>query len=104
MRQLAAAMPGADQRLTDLVSQLTIPSHEFLSRWKRHPVRTCTSGVKQLHHPTAGPLDLAFETLTLPAPSGQRLIAYMPEAGSASVRAPHLLTRTGPVMPRCAQR
>ncbi|WP_242625663.1 hypothetical protein [Streptomyces sp. BK022] len=47
-------------------------------------------------HPTAGPLDLTFETLTLPSPAGQRVITYTAEPGSASERALRLLVRTGP--------
>ncbi|MFJ3661084.1 helix-turn-helix transcriptional regulator [Streptomyces sp. NPDC090119] len=107
LRQVTARHPD-DQRLTDLVGRLTIHSDEFTSHWKRHPVRTCTSGVKHLHHPTAGPLDLTFETLTLPAPSGQRLITYTAEADSPSERALRLLLQTKPsappLTPRSAER
>ncbi|MFI9394661.1 hypothetical protein ACIG53_27710 [Streptomyces bauhiniae] len=75
---------------------------------KRHPVRTCTSGTKHLHHPTAGPMDPTFETLTLPSPSGQRFITYTAEAGSASERAlrepTQVAPRAYPVIPRSAER
>ncbi|MGW5333470.1 helix-turn-helix transcriptional regulator [Streptomyces bauhiniae] len=107
LRQVTARHPD-DQRLTDLVGQLTIHSDEFTTLWKRHPVRTCTSGVKRLHHPAVGPLDLTFETLTLPTPSGQRLITYTAEAGSPSERALRDLTQAPPtdqrVIPRPAER
>ncbi|MFJ6907473.1 helix-turn-helix transcriptional regulator [Streptomyces griseoluteus] len=107
LRQVAAHHPH-DQRLTDLVGQLTIHSDEFTTLWKRHPVRTCTSGEKHLDHPTAGPMDLTFETLTLPSPSGQRLITYTAEAGSTSQRALRDLTpppATEPgLIPRSAER
>ncbi|MET7613134.1 helix-turn-helix transcriptional regulator [Streptomyces seoulensis] len=105
LRQTAAHHPDD---LTDLIGQLTIHSPEFTTLWNRHPVRTCTSGVKHLHHPTAGPLNLTFETLTLPTPSGQRLITYTAEANSASERALRDLTQAPPVehrvMPRSAAR
>ncbi|MFD4725176.1 helix-turn-helix transcriptional regulator [Streptomyces seoulensis] len=105
LRQTAAHHPDD---LTDLIGQLTIHSPEFTTLWNRHPVRTCTSGVKHLHHPTAGPLNLTFETLTLPTPSGQRLITYTAEAGSASERALRNLTQSPPtehrVTPRSAAR
>ncbi|WP_239072518.1 hypothetical protein [Streptomyces bauhiniae] len=95
LRHTAAHHPD-DQRLIDLVGQLTIHSDEFMALWKRHPVRSCTSGAKHLHHPTAGPMDLTFETLTLPPPSAPHLIAYTAEAGSASERALRELTQVVP--------
>ncbi|MEW2130189.1 helix-turn-helix transcriptional regulator [Streptomyces sp. NPDC005435] len=75
LRQQTARHPD-DPGLTDLVGHLTIHSDDFTTHWNRHPVRTCTSGVKHLRHPVAGDLDLDFETLTLPSPSGHRLITY----------------------------
>ncbi len=107
LRQVTAHHPH-DQRLTDLVGQLTIQTEEFTTLWKRHPVRTCTSGEKHLDHPTAGPMDLTSETLSLPSPSGQRLITYTAEAGSASERALRDLTQPPAtehrLIPRSAER
>ncbi|WP_405558860.1 hypothetical protein [Streptomyces sp. NBC_01171] len=100
--------PPPDQRLTDLLGQLAIHSDEFTTLWKRHPVRTCTSGEKHLNHPTAGPMDLTFETLTLPTPSGHRLVTYTAEPGSTSERALRELTQPAPtehpVIPQSAER
>ncbi|MFJ8283255.1 hypothetical protein [Streptomyces griseoluteus] len=64
------------------MGQLATHLDEFTFLWNRHPVRTCRSGVKHLHHPTAGPIGLTFETLALPTPSGHRLITYTAEPGS----------------------
>lgn len=90
LRLVAGRHPG-DQRLTGLVGQLTVQSEEFASRWARHPVRTCTSGVKRLRHPLVGAMDLGFENLLIPGSSGQRLIAYTAEPGSPSEAALRLL-------------
>ncbi|MFJ8733669.1 hypothetical protein [Streptomyces bauhiniae] len=53
-------------------------------------------------------MDLTFETLTLPSPSGQRFITYTAEAGSASERAlrepTQVAPRAYPVIPRSAER
>ncbi|MET7480237.1 hypothetical protein ABZT17_38650 [Streptomyces sp. NPDC005648] len=54
-------------------------------------MRTCTSGVKRLRHPSAGTMDLSFEDLVIPGSSGRRLIAYTAEPGSPSEAALRLL-------------
>ncbi|MCI3277316.1 helix-turn-helix transcriptional regulator [Streptomyces cylindrosporus] len=80
--RLVAGRHPDDRRLAELIGELSMKSGEFASLWARHPVRTCTSGVKRLHHPLVGPMDLAFENLDIPGSSGQRLIAYTAEPGS----------------------
>ncbi|WP_330342103.1 helix-turn-helix transcriptional regulator [Streptomyces sp. NBC_00557] len=89
--RLVAGRHPDDRRLAELVGQLTVQCDEFASLWARHPVRTCTSGVKRLHHPLVGAMDLSFENLLLPGTSGQRLIAYTAEPGSPSEAALRLL-------------
>ena len=89
--RLVAGRHPDDRRLAELVGQLTLQCDEFASRWARHPVRTCTSGVKQLRHPLVGAMDLSFENLVIPGTSGQRLIAYTAEPGSPSEAALRLL-------------
>ncbi|MBK3642552.1 hypothetical protein [Streptomyces sp. MBT33] len=83
LRLIAGRHPD-DRRLTELVGQLTVQCDEFASRWARHQVRTCTSGVKRLRHPLVGTMDLSFENLVIPGSSGRRLIAYTAEPGSPS--------------------
>ncbi|MEU4109805.1 hypothetical protein [Streptomyces sp. NPDC027717] len=91
LRQVTARHPPHDQRVADLIGQLTMDCDEFTSLWKRHPVRTCTSGVKHLHHPSTGPLDLTSEALTLTSAAGQRVITCTVEAASAAERALRVL-------------
>ncbi|HET9382796.1 MAG TPA: helix-turn-helix transcriptional regulator [Streptomyces sp.] len=96
--RLVAGRHPDDRSLAELVGQLTMNSNEFAARWARHPVRTCTSGVKHLRHPLVGAMDLSFENLVLPGTSGQRLIAYTAEPGSPSEAALRLLgSATAPV-------
>ena len=89
--RLVAGRHPDDRRLAELVGQLAIQSLEFASRWARHPVRTCTSGVKRFHHPVVGTLELAFENLHIPGGSGQRMIAYSAEPRTPSEAALRLL-------------
>jgi transcriptional regulator with XRE-family HTH domain len=90
LRQVAGRHPD-DRSLAELVGRLTMNSDEFASLWARHPVSTCTSGVKHLHHPLVGAMELSFENLVIPGASGQHLIAYTAEPGSPSDVALRLL-------------
>ncbi|MFI2203925.1 helix-turn-helix transcriptional regulator [Streptomyces sp. NPDC020192] len=92
--RLVAGRHPDDRALAELIGQLSIQNGEFSSLWARHPVRTCTSGVKSLHHPVVGALELSFENLCLPGASGRRLIAYTAEPGSPSDAALCLLAST----------
>ncbi len=97
--RLVAGRHPDDRPLAELVGQLAMNCHEFASLWARHPVRTCTSGVKRLRHPLVGAMELSFEILDIPGTSGQRLIAYTAEPGSPSEAALRLLgSATAPVV------
>jgi hypothetical protein len=73
-----------DRDLSDLIGQLSTRSEEFRRRWAAHNVHIHTSGVKLLHHPIVGDLDLPFESLPLPADPRQSLFIYTAEPGSAT--------------------
>ncbi|GGK84050.1 transcriptional regulator [Planomonospora parontospora subsp. parontospora] len=94
--RLAAGRHPDDRSLAELVGGLVIRSEEFAARWARHPVRTCTSGVKHFHHPVVGPMELHFENLLIPGDLGQRIIAYSAEPGSPSESALRLLSLSAP--------
>ena len=80
-----------DRDLSDLVGQLSTRSDDFRLRWAAHDVRIHSTGVKLLHHPVVGDLDLPFESLPLAAGSSPSLVAYTPEPGSAAQDALALL-------------
>jgi transcriptional regulator with XRE-family HTH domain len=80
-----------DRRLSDLVGELSTRSEEFRRRWAAHNVRLHTTGIKLLHHPVVGDLDLPFETFPLGADDGQALLTYTAEPASPSQDALNLL-------------
>ena len=80
-----------DRDLSDLIGQLSTRSEDFRRRWAAHDVRIHTSGVKLLHHPVVGDLDLPFESVPLPADPNQSLLIYTAEPGSPTRDALHLL-------------
>jgi transcriptional regulator with XRE-family HTH domain len=80
-----------DRQLSDLIGELSTRSEEFRVRWAAHHVRIHTSGVKRLHHPVVGDLELAFESFPLAADPSQSLLTYTAEPGSPSQHALRLL-------------
>ncbi|MEV4236736.1 helix-turn-helix transcriptional regulator [Nocardia sp. NPDC050408] len=80
-----------DRRLTDLIGELSTRSEDFRRRWAAHNVRMHTTGVKLLHHPVVGDLDLPFETFPLGDGPRQFLLTYTAEPASPSQDALNLL-------------
>jgi transcriptional regulator with XRE-family HTH domain len=80
-----------DRQLSDLIGQLSTRSDEFRVRWAAHHVRIHTTGVKLIHHPVVGDLDLPFESFPLAADPSQSLLTYTAEPGSPSQDALSLL-------------
>lgn len=80
-----------DRRLTDLIGELSTRSEEFRHRWAAHNVRMHTTGVKLLHHPVVGDLDLPFETFPVGGDPSQFLLSYTAEPASPSQDALNLL-------------
>lgn len=83
LRSYAGQRPH-DKSLTDLIGELATRSDEFRTRWAAHNVRYHRTGVKQLHHPVVGDLELTYEAMELPANPGWTVFAYTAEPGSAS--------------------
>jgi transcriptional regulator with XRE-family HTH domain len=80
-----------DRPLSDLVGELSTRSDEFRMRWAAHNVRFHRSGVKHIHHPVVGELDLSYETMELGADDGLTVAIFTAEPGSASQQALDLL-------------
>jgi hypothetical protein len=84
--------PAADAvSVTDLIGELSTRSEEFRRGWAAHNVRMHTTGVKLLHHPIVGDLDLPFETFPLGDGPSQFLLTYTAEPASPSQDALNLL-------------
>jgi transcriptional regulator with XRE-family HTH domain len=92
-----------DKEMSGLVGELATRSEEFRVRWAAHDVRSHDTGVKKVHHPVVGDLDLPFESLPLDAGSSTSLVTYLPEPGSPTRDALDLLaswTATDTAPPR----
>ena len=80
-----------DRQLSDLVGERSTRSDDFRVRWAAHDVRIHSTGVKRLHHPLVGDLDLPFESLPLEVGGTTSLVTYLAEPGSPSQDALSLL-------------
>ncbi|MGW0581260.1 helix-turn-helix transcriptional regulator [Streptomyces sp. NPDC002920] len=92
MLRAEAGRDAYDRRLTDLIGELSTRSADFRRRWAAHNVRIHTTGMKRVHHPVVGDLDLPFETFPLGADPSQFLLTYTPEPASRSQDALNLLS------------
>lgn len=82
---LRAANPAPDdQRLQELVGELSVRSPDFAHMWARHEVRAKTASTKRFHHPLVGDLALGFETFSVNSAPGQYLVVYRAEPGTAA--------------------
>jgi hypothetical protein len=80
-----------DRGLTDLVGELSTRSQQFCTWWAAHNVRFHQTGVKRIHHPVVGDLELTYETTELSADAGLVIAVFDAEPASRSKQALSLL-------------
>jgi transcriptional regulator with XRE-family HTH domain len=80
-----------DRRLSDLIGELSTRSDAFRRRWAAHDVQIHTTGIKLIHHPVVGDLDLPYESFPLSHHLTQSLLTYTAEPGSPTQDALTLL-------------
>jgi hypothetical protein len=81
LRTYAGQSPH-DRQLTDLIGELVTRSDTFRHWWAAHNVRHHRTGIKRIHHPEVGDLELAYEAMDLPLNPDWFLFAYTAEPGS----------------------
>ena len=75
-----------DRGLTELVGELSTQSETFRTKWAAHNVRFHDTGVKRLHHPIVGDLELTYESMEVSADHGLTMFAYTAEPGTTSAQ------------------
>jgi transcriptional regulator with XRE-family HTH domain len=73
-----------DRQLSDLVGELSTRSDFFRKLWGSHDVREHRTGVKSIHHPVVGDLDLTFQGMDLSSDRGLQMLVFSAEPGSSS--------------------
>ena len=90
LRAAAGALPD-DQRLTELVGELSLKSAVFRQLWSRHEIRTEIAGRKRFDHPEIGELVLDYDSMTISGSAGQQLVVYHADPGGSQTGALALL-------------
>lgn len=80
-----------DDRVAEVVDEISTRSSVFAELWATHHVRPRTSEDKLFHHPHVGELHLHFEALEVADAPDQRLFVYCPLATGSSPAAVALL-------------
>ena len=80
-----------DRDLSDLVGELSTRSESFRKLWAAHDVRYHSTGVKRLHHPVVGDLELSFEVAELRGDADLTMFVYGAEPASPSADALDIL-------------
>jgi len=91
MLRLEAGRNPHDPELIRLVGELSTQSELFRERWASRDVKLHRSGVKRLHHPVVGDLDLDYESMELPSEPGLVMNVYTAPAESPSADALRVL-------------
>jgi transcriptional regulator with XRE-family HTH domain len=73
-----------DKRLTDLIGELVTRSDTFRNRWAKHDVRHHRAGLKRIHHPEVGDLELSYQAMEFPANPDWFMFAFTAVPGSAT--------------------
>lgn len=80
-----------DRALTDLIGELCTRSDAFRTLWAAHDVRNHDTGVKRIHHPVVGDIELNYEALEVISASGMQLVAFSAPPATPSSEALSLL-------------
>lgn len=91
MLRSEAGVNPYDRDLSDLIGELSTRSETFRTRWAAHHVRFHRTGIKRLHHPEVGDLELSYEALELTSEPGLTFLAYTAEPNTPSADGLRLL-------------
>ncbi|WP_440711396.1 helix-turn-helix transcriptional regulator [Herbiconiux sp. YIM B11900] len=80
-----------DRALGDLVGELSMQSGLFRTLWGSHDVREHRTGLKSLHHPVVGALDLTYQSMDLASDRGLQMLVFSAEPASVSAERLQLL-------------
>jgi transcriptional regulator with XRE-family HTH domain len=88
-----AARAGAGAEIRQLVDELSRMSPEFEVLWRDNEVVGHGGGVKRLHHPELGPIELEFSTFSVEGRPDLNMMVYTPATTEVAARIQAFLAR-----------
>ncbi|KGE02517.1 helix-turn-helix transcriptional regulator [Rhizobium sp. YS-1r] len=73
-----AARAGAGVEIRQLVDELSASSPEFRAMWADNEITGTREGIKRLHHPVLGVIELEFSTFAVEGRSDLNMMVYSP--------------------------
>lgn len=73
-----AARAGAGAEIRQLVDELSASSPEFKAMWNDNEITGTREGIKRLHHPDLGAIELEFSTFAVEGRSDLNMMVYSP--------------------------
>ncbi|WP_428412424.1 helix-turn-helix transcriptional regulator [Pararhizobium sp.] len=73
-----ATRAGAGAEIQQLVDELSASSPEFKALWEDNEIAGLRDGVKRLHHPALGPIELEFSNFAVEGRSDLNMMVYSP--------------------------
>lgn len=73
-----AARAGAGVEIQQLVGELSAISPEFKAMWDDNEITSAREGIKRLHHPVLGQIDMEFSTFSVEGRSDLNMMIYSP--------------------------
>ncbi|POF32124.1 helix-turn-helix transcriptional regulator [Roseibium marinum] len=81
-----AARAGASAEIRQLVEELSLMSAEFKTLWRENEVVGHGDGVKRLHHPELGVIELEFSTFSVDGRPDLTMMVYTPATAEVAGR------------------
>ena len=73
-----AARAGAGVEIQELVDELSVSSPEFKAMWDDNEIAATREGIKRLHHPELGVIELEFSSFAVEGRSDLNMMVYNP--------------------------
>ena len=97
-----AARAGAGAEIAKLVDELSRLSPEFEALWRDNDVAAHADGLKRLHHPDLGLIELEFSAFAVDGRPDLGMLVYNPASPDTAERIRSLMARTTRAQPPCA--
>lgn len=90
-----AARAGAGAEIRNLVDELSASSAEFKAMWDENEIIGSREGIKRLHHPLLGAIELEFSNFAVEGRSDLNMMVYSPANPDVMRKIQSLIAKTG---------